>query len=60
MTAIVLHGIVIPTWMVGRIDHIPWNPVLDDQNDADLGAITNDYENGEVFLIKFIQLKGVA
>lgn len=37
----------------------PKEPVLDDQNDANLGAVTDDAENREVFLFDVIQLKGV-
>lgn len=40
--------------------HIPRYHVPDDQNDANLVAIMDDDEDGEVFLINFIQLKGVA
>lgn len=36
---------------IGRADLFPFNPVLDDQNDAILGAVTDDDENGEVFLV---------
>lgn len=45
---------------IGRIDPIPWNPVLDDQNDANLRAVTDEDENGEVFLVNVIQLKGAT
>lgn len=42
------------------MDHISWNPVLDNQNNANLGAVIEDNENENVFLVNIIQLKGVG
>lgn len=45
---------------IERVDPIPWNPVPNDQHDANLGAVTDNDENREVFLVNIIQLKGAA
>lgn len=45
---------------IGRIDNSLWNPILDDQNDPNLGVVTHNNENKEVFLFNVIQLKDVA
>lgn len=30
---------------IGKIEDIPWNPVSDDQNDINLGEVTDNDEN---------------
>lgn len=45
---------------IGRIDQIPWNPIPNDQNGTNLGALMDEDENGEVFLVNIIQLEGMA
>lgn len=39
---------------IAWIDPIPWNSVIDDQNDANLGAVIGDNENEEVLLVRVI------
>lgn len=45
---------------IGRINYIPWNPVPNNQNGINLGAVIDDHENEEVFLVNVIKIKGVA
>lgn len=45
---------------IGQIDHIPRNPVLEDQNEDNPRSDMDDYESGEVTFINVIQFKGVA
>lgn len=45
---------------IGRTTDILWNPILDDQNDVDLGETRDNDKNKEVFPTNVIQLKGAA
>lgn len=39
---------------IRRIGSFPWNSVQNDQNDVNLGAVIDDDENREIFLVKII------
>lgn len=45
---------------IRRADHLHSGPVPNDYNDANLGAVTDNDENGDVTLVNVIELKGVA
>lgn len=42
---------------IGRINYIPWNPIPNDHNDVNLGTVTDDNENEEVFIINLSNLR---
>lgn len=41
-------------------EHLHWDPILDNLNDSNLGAVTNDDEDGEVTLVNVNQLEGAS